>query len=250
MPMKVINLDRSADRLTQFMARNAHVKEISRFPAIDGLMLDVPALVRRGVINIAIASAYTKGALGCAFSHLALWDEVIRSGEPLTICEDDAIINRQFDAQSADVIAMLPADWEIILWGWNCDHSLLFDLLPGVTTCLAIFQQALLLEGISHFQSQTFYPRPFRLLRAMGTICYSITPRGAQKLKRLCLPIRDMTVRFPLPGRLGEPAEGFMVRNNGLDIMLNDAYQKLNAFLSFPPLVITKNEWSTSTVQR
>jgi hypothetical protein len=38
--------------------------------------------------------------------------------------------------------------------------------------------------------------------------------------------------------------------NNNFDVMVNAIYPKINAFVSFPPLAITKNEHTTSTVQR
>ena len=249
MALTVINLERSQARLAAFAARNRHVREISRFAAIDGQTLDVPTLVRNGLIEPAIADLYSKGALGCAFSHLALWDQVIQSGAPRTICEDDGIANRHFDAGVAAVMALLPGDWDFVLWGWNADHSLLFDMLPGASPCLAICQNALLVDGAHRFQELALRPRPFPLMRAIGTVCYSISPAGARKLKPFCLPIRDMVVRFPLPAREGEPAEGFVSRNNGIDIMLNEAYARIKAFVSVPPLVITENDQGASTVR-
>ena len=109
MLVHVINLDRSADRLAEFMAANGHLKELSRFPAIDGSALDVPELVRAGTIREEILvqdpavpkdlhAKYTRGALGPALSHIALWGKAIAGARPLTICEDDVVFHSQYGA--------------------------------------------------------------------------------------------------------------------------------------------------------
>jgi hypothetical protein len=37
--------------------------------------------------------------------------------------------------------------------------------------------------------------------------------------------------------------------NRGIDNMMNELYPKINAYVCFPPLVITKNDHALSTVQ-
>jgi GR25 family glycosyltransferase involved in LPS biosynthesis len=34
---------------------------------------------------------YTRGALGCALSHFALWDQAVATNQITTVCEDDVI---------------------------------------------------------------------------------------------------------------------------------------------------------------
>jgi len=65
---------------------------------------------------------------------------------------------------------------------------------------------------------------------------------GARAMKQHCLPLRNLEVFFPGLER--------MLPNTGIDIMLNDAYPRINAYVSFPPLIITKNLHSISTVQQ
>lgn len=242
MNIHYINLDRSTDRLATFMALNGHLGEITRFPAIDGGGLDIPRLIRDGKIDQGVTQTYTRGALGSAFSHFTLWDKAIESNRFVTICEDDAIFNRQFDRTAGDIIKTLPPDWDVIVWAWNFDAFLMFELLPGVSACLAQFDQDRMRLGVGKFQEQTISARPFKLVRSLGAICYSISPRGVRSLKPHCLPIREMTVFYPGLDR--------NIPNFGIDIMMASAYPKINAFVSFPPLVIAKNESSKSTVQR
>jgi GR25 family glycosyltransferase involved in LPS biosynthesis len=241
MQLNLINLDRSTARLSEFQAANAHLEGIRRFSAIDGYEQDLPALVEAGVFERGVAEGYTPGALGAAMSHLALWEEAIEKGETLTICEDDAIFNRRFTPTAARVLDALPRDWDFILWGWNFDSYLLFELLPGVSPCLSCFDEEQMRLGIEGFQQQAVTPQPFRLQRALGIPCYSISAKGARVLKAACLPLARIKVYFPGLNR--------HLSNFGIDIMMNHAYPQISAFVSFPPLVLTGNEIGKSTVQ-
>jgi glycosyl transferase family 25 len=237
----VINLDRSKDRLSTFETMNSHLSnQLRRFPAVDGNGMARGPLIDRGIL--AADLDYSDGALGIALSHLTLWDCAIAQNQPLTVCEDDAIFNRGFEAAAESLMQHLPAEWHLILWGWNFDSVLLFDMLPGVSQCLGNFNQHRMRLGIDTFQAAAVAPRAFRLIRAFGLVGYTVSPLGARLMKRHCLPLRNLDV--PCPGLEG------VVPNLGIDVMLNDAYPRINAFVSFPPLVVTKNLHSTSTIQK
>ena len=241
MDIHVINLDRSMDRLLAFKTLNSHLNlNFLGFSAIDGKDVARGPLVDRGIITADLR--YREGALGCALSHLALWDLAIEQNQSLTVCEDDAIFNRGFGVAAETLIKALPEDWHVILWGWNFDSILLFDMIPGVSPCLGIFDQDRMRMGIDAYQSARLMPRPFRVYRAFGLVGYSVSPMGARAMKQHCLPLRNMDVFFPGLERT--------LSNSDIDIMLNDAYPRINAYVSFPPLIITKNLHSISTVQQ
>ena len=241
MSIHLINLDRSTERLAEFKAANPHLENVRRFSAIDGYRQDIAALVKSGIFEAGVAEGYTPGALGAALSHLALWEEAIAAGQDVTICEDDAIFNRHFAATAARVIGALPPDWDFILWGWNFDSYLLFDLPGGVSPCLCCFDEEQMRAAVAPFQDQAVTPQAFRLRRALGIPCYSISPKGARALKAACLPLARIKVHFPGLNR--------HLPNFGIDVMMNNAYPQISAFVSFPPLVITRNEIRKSTVQ-
>jgi GR25 family glycosyltransferase involved in LPS biosynthesis len=238
MHIYVINLDRSQDRMTEFSRINKHMPEIQRHSAADGSKLDREELVRANII--APDLAYTPGAIGCALSHIFFWEAAVTQKTQITICEDDAIFHRTFSAAAPKLLASLPPDWDLVMWGWNFDSILMFDLMPGISQCLGTFNQELMREAANEFQSASLSPQLFRLLRGFGTVCYTISEGGAHKLMARSIPLRPITVSFP---RIN-PA----FPNNGIDIVMNDAYPELNAYVSFPPLVITKNEHEVSTV--
>jgi glycosyl transferase, family 25 len=240
--VNVINLDRSADRLAEFTAANGHLAEISRFPAVDGQRLDTTPLIERGILTSAILDHYSIGAVGCAMSHLALWDIAIESGQNLTIAEDDAIFNSEFDRRATELIETLPADWDLILWGWNFDDFACFEMLPGVSHCLGRFEIDRMRSSTRSFQDQCVSPRAFKLLWAFGITSYTISPKGARSLKGNLLPLRPIAI--PHPDTNNSQQFGPM----GIDMSLNSIYRHLNAFVCFPPLVITKNELAKSTI--
>jgi GR25 family glycosyltransferase involved in LPS biosynthesis len=211
-----------------------------RFPAVEGKNVARGPLVDRGIITADLG--YSDGSLGNALSHLALWDLAIEKNQSVTICEDDAIFNRGFSPAAESLIEALPRDWHVIFWGWNFDSIVLFDMIPGVSGCLGYFDQDRMRMGIDAFQSASLVPQPFRLLRMFGIVGYSVSPRGAQAMKQHCLPLRNMEVFFPGLERA--------VPNRGLDIMLNDVFPRVQAFVSFPPLIVTRNFHTLSTIQQ
>jgi glycosyl transferase, family 25 len=237
----VVNLDRSKDRMSAFEKVNRHLEvNFIRFPAIDGKDVARGPLIDRSILTADLD--YADGALGCALSHLALWDLTIEKNQALTVCEDDAIFNLGFGVAAESMIGALPPDWQVILWGWNFDSIVLFDMIPGVSPCLGRFDQDRMRMGVDAFQSASLRPQPFRLFNTFGTVGYSISPRGAHTIKQHCLPFRNMNVFIPGLGRA--------VPNTGFDIMLNDLYRRINAYVSFPPLIITRNFHSISTIRQ
>lgn len=213
---------------------------VVRFPAVDGETVERAVLVERGVI--AADLAYKDGSLGNALSHVALWDAAMRGNQSLTVCEDDAIFNYSFCAHSEKVLQQLPSDWHIILWGWNFDAMLWFDMIPGASSCIGWFEQDALRKGIDVFQTASLRPDPFRLLQAFGTICYSVSPNGARLLRQYLLPLRNTSIFIP--------GMNVAMPNNGIDAALNRVYSRLSSFVSVPPLVVTRNEHNSSTIQR
>jgi glycosyl transferase, family 25 len=175
----LINLDRSPERLAEFSEINAHLGEgFTRFSAVDGGTLDVAVLQGAGLVASDILTTYSVGALGCAMSHIALWRRGLAGGEVLTVAEDDAVFHARFREHAADVLAKLPGDWDIILWGWNFDLFASIEMVPGVSPCLAQFEQVSTVPALRQFQAQAVQPHPLRLRWAFGTPCYSVSPHA------------------------------------------------------------------------
>jgi glycosyl transferase family 25 len=238
--MKVvyINLDRSRDRQAAFVARNAHLANLERFAAIDGAWADRQALEASGVIRQPLA--YSDGAIGALLSHLSLWRRCIELDQPLTIAEDDAVFNRDFD-ETADRLMASAGDADMIFWGWNFDGGLAFEMLPGIAPCAVQFDEPALQRGIDAFPGLKLEPRLFKLLTVFGICCYTITPKGARQLFSRLMPIADATVHLPeLKSQM---------RNFGIDVILNAVYREIDARVCVPPLAVTPNDRASSTIQ-
>jgi len=247
MRIHFINLDRSPDRLAEFRAVNGHLSDIERISAVDGKTLDMRSLVARGLVEGDILSMYPIGAVGAALSALALWEIAIERGENLTIADDDVIFHSRFEQHAGEVINSLPPDWDLVLWGWNFDLFMSFEMLPGFRQCVAQFDEKRMQANTKLFQAQPVTPRAFKLLWAFGMPCYTISPKGAPAFKTRCFPLRPLVVHVPEGVRA--PPHSAYFRTVGFDNTMNGVYRHLNSFVSFPPLVLAENLRAKSTIQ-
>lgn len=236
--VKVISLARATDRRRAFDSLNGHLS-FEFVDAIDGHVLSRADIASTGVFEPGLP--YTPGAYGCALSHLALWDECVRTGRPMTVAEDDAIFRLDFEPQAANVLAQLPEDWHLILWGWNFDSILSLALMPGISPAVMRFSQKSLRESIDRYRASRDEARAMRLHRCFGTPAYSISPGGAREMRDRIVPLKKFSLRFP-------GLERYMP-NNGIDIAMNSVYPALRSYVSLPPLAVTPNDHAISSVQ-
>ena len=247
MHVHFFNLDRCEERLAEFMNVNGHLEELTRVRAFDSDGIDLITLAQQGLVKGDILSMYPVGAVCLALGNCALWNMAIESGKHMTVAEDDAIFNLKFDVCAAEVIETLPPDWDLIHWGWNLDAPLVFDMLHGVTPCVVHCDQDKMRLNTRNFQGLSLSPRPFRAAWLLGRPCYTISPKGAENLKSKVFPLRPFT--FPWPEGLPKPTPTAVKKTVGFDYALNSVYRQVNAYVCFPPLVITKNERWKSTIQ-
>src|SRR5262249_17440381 len=139
------------------------------------------------------------------------------------------------------VIADVPDDTDLIYWGWNFNAHTAIEPIAGMAPCATTFGRNPRPEEIEAFQASRARPAAYRLLRALGIVCYTITPAGALRLKRHCLPVRNEVWEFP-EIRLRIP-------NMGIDVGMANALPSLKAFACFPPLVVSLNDPTQSTIQ-
>jgi len=234
-PLKVISLERSAERRAEFCRRNAHL-DFEFAAGVDAMALSKSAITDTGLFEPGLP--YTIGAHGAALSHYRMWTEAQNNGQALTVAEDDAIFRMDFAAAHNALLESLD-DWDVVLWGWNLDSVMALETMPGMTAAM-YFDFGRMLERIEDFQALSMRPSLFRLDKCFGLPAYSISPAGAAKLKAHCFPLTRYSVNFPL---LGD------VTNYGIDVATARAYPHIKAFVSFPPLAITRNDQAITTIQ-
>jgi glycosyl transferase family 25 len=123
----VINLDRRPDRLASFGQRLAAVAgpdfaaRVRRFSAIDGRALTLTPEIRE--LFRGNDFGYRRSFVGCALSHMMLWEELVDSDAPAClVLEDDAVPCTDFEprlvALCGELEARHPA-FDLLLLGYT-----------------------------------------------------------------------------------------------------------------------------------
>lgn len=226
-PIHVINLDQSVDRWHLFKERNAHLDGVIRVSAIDGRALEREKLIRSGHIHENLA--YPAGTLGCAMSHVRLWEQAASQGGGVTILEDDVVVSHRFPEHAARVISLLPDDWDIVVWGY--DLNPLFVWVDfGVSKVRLEGYGPAKYEGWKEFQANDGPFASVKLLHSFGAFGYSISAKGARAALDRLLPLRDQFVTFP--------EARVTTKDEGIDIALCALYPAVKAYICFPHLII------------
>jgi glycosyl transferase, family 25 len=227
---------------------NVHLGPFTRVAAVDGAALDLERTQDVIAPELFDEHYYSRGAVGAAMSHVGMWKLAIEKDRPITVAEDDAVFSREFSARAAGILSELPADFDFVLWGFNFDMFVSFECIPGISTCLAQFDQAMMRTTIAQFQhTDTSRSKAYPLLCAFGILCYTISPKGAREFMSRLLPLQPKVLSFPDASRTEARTQHF--RTAGIDNHLNGIYGETKSFVCFPPLVVTRNERETSTVQ-
>ena len=114
----VINLKKNKDRLNEFMknANKANVN-VKRFDAIYGKELDKDdSDIQKYFIK---DHKLNPGQIGCALSHIKIWEEAVKNNyNNIIVFEDDAIIPENFWDKFKEAYNELPNDWDY--FSLNC----------------------------------------------------------------------------------------------------------------------------------
>mmetsp|Transcript_21213 Transcript_21213/g.34994 ORF Transcript_21213/g.34994 Transcript_21213/m.34994 type:complete len:274 (+) Transcript_21213:78-899(+) len=120
----VINLDNRPDRLSALQrsrAKNAPWLKLQRLPAVDGRVTKIPHQdVVKTWSTARLAQMFhwyrdkkiqmSPGERGCCASHLKAWRQCAKSGKPLLVLEDDAVILPTFTSTLTQALKELPKD--------------------------------------------------------------------------------------------------------------------------------------------
>lgn len=236
MKFKVINLDRTPQRLYNFKKNNPNFL-FERFKAIDGKLIDKKSVIDTNIFTKKCADRYTSGAIGVALSHRELWLECVKSKTNFTIVEDDAYLINNFNEVVVNSINSFSkqTDWDFIFWGANFDQKNIIELSPNIAAAEIKYNFSGILSNIDILRNQKdIYPHLFRTYWTVGLVCYSLTPKTAEYLLDNLFPIKDY----------------FDWRDNyGIDNSIIEELSNMKAFLSLPPVALTKNDRYNSTVQ-
>ena len=230
--INVIHLSKATERKKTFFTLNKIDR--LRFELVEGIdsqHLNFDELKRRNLIK----PGTTFRTPGCGLTHRKLWLQSVATRTPLIVCEDDAVIRRDFREQFSKCMNVLPKDWDFLLLGYNFDSLLDVDIIAGTERLSGRFtNKKLAMSGLKKFQKSTSPVSVLPLHNAFGTPGYAVSPAGARFLLRNVFPLRNVTISIPYYGSTME--------SRSIDSMMNGLYGKMKAFACLPPLVVTPNQ--------
>jgi len=226
MDIFVISLKKSGRRL-DFDKLNKNIINYTYFDAINGNNVNLQSdIIKQNTFG------YSNGAIGCAMSHLCMWEKCIELNRPIVIMEDDAFVSDEFNKHLDMVTKMLPNNWHILQLCYNCDSILSFSNTNFEKTISLFNKTKFDDKDILEFQKSQIYPTIAKLNMSFGAGCYAITPDGARVLKRECFPLDNRIINIPFIGN---------IKAYTIDCMMNDVYRKINAYVCPIPFVMTKH---------
>jgi GR25 family glycosyltransferase involved in LPS biosynthesis len=234
-----INLQRRPDRREKFehMAR-VHGKPIHE-TTIDGPNLPLDVWPAHG-INLAKLPYYNARTAGNHLSHKLMWEKAAQQSQPFHCFEDDAILHDDFARVAPEILACLPDDWDILMWGWTMACQLAFQVLPGCRTMYTDVIQAAVPQEIELYHQMQIEPQLFRAIAAWNSFAYSLSPAGAKKLLSLAWPI------LPENGVVAARSSFFPIY--GVDAKLAAILPLLNAWITVPPLAYHPHDMRDSNM--
>ena len=175
LPVYVINLDRRIDRWNdiQNLLQTQGFSNIQRVSAIDGKLIDsihVKKLVDSSIYDDLGKSRNrhedigSLGAVGCYLSHYKIWRNIIQTGVPSLIMEDDIQFEKNWDQYETVKDLRLLKDHDLVLLGY----------WPYIPQSLFIKKNTLI----------PFHERFFM------THFYYLTPKGAEFFLNQSLPMK------------------------------------------------------------
>ena len=113
-----INLKRRPDKnkntLVELNKSNLLKNKMKRFEAIDGKDIDLTNYLEPGISARLLEKR--RGWIGCALSHMELWQRSISMNKPILVFEDDNVIKEEvnYDKHLEIIINNFPKDFDIV----------------------------------------------------------------------------------------------------------------------------------------
>jgi len=188
--IKVLNLDRRADRWENFVqhASKIGLKNYERQKAVDGKQLVLNDELKSvfavskdfiGKRWTELTHEYFAGTLGCAVSHISMWKDALKSDKNSIILEDDVVLDDLFVEKFNKIYQNIKDDprWDILYLGF-------FDDEYGLTQ----YGDEFVHEGVMRFSNNM-------RLYGGGAFGYVLRPKGADKLIKL---VNQIGVQQPI----------------------------------------------------
>ena len=230
MDIFVISLKRSQDRRDLFNKSNSEfITNFVFHDAVDGKTLNIEQL--NGQIFMKGSKNYSNGAVGCALSHLQLWEKCIELNKPIIVMEDDVIVSNNFKKHLNNLVSnMLPKDFDIVQLSYNFDSVLSYNNTVYEQCHCTFGKKKMTQTDISNFVNSKINTTIAKLNNCFGTSAYILSPKGAKILKEKCFPLCNRIVNIPYLNN---------IMCYTIDCMMNSVYRDISAYVCIIPFVIT-----------
>jgi GR25 family glycosyltransferase involved in LPS biosynthesis len=232
----VVTTKRFTDRQKEFEIMNAHISNFSWSYGPDAREYHSIEVIRNELTEKVSPEIPWPASFVCnALSHYGLIEECAKGKDIITIMEDDAVLVQDFDRKAMSLIDSLPdKDFDLIQWGWNWD-SYLFVLDQNNEIQKIDWTDKYLKVEPQNFRDTETQSALKPLILTFGIHCYSLTPRGAQKILDLYPVIQDIWVD-------SLELTGITYTSTTIDGVFNAFYPKMKAYISVEPLSYVTND--------
>lgn len=223
----VINLDRDTARwksVTQEIQRAFSDKiSIVRVSAADGSNMETRKDPDWKAVSLGLCKwLCTPSQIGCALSHLKVWQSFLSSQESMAmVCEDDVVFKNDPELLLRKAESQIPKDFDLLYLGCNeCDYD------KSNHTWWGTFLHTMANGGksLQRKVSENIYVPHL----ALGTHCYVISRSGAEKMCKL--------LRQGLEDKFH------------IDFMINAKYRGLKIYAFHPKLAAQQCILSASSI--
>ncbi|MFT8549503.1 MAG: glycosyl transferase [Acetobacter okinawensis] len=222
-----ISSDAATEQTERFTRLNAHVPDLVRSVGVDVQGLDVQAMQQMNLISA--ECLFTPAAFAQALSHVSLWGNVAQHQTAAHVFAGNAVLCANFEAESTRILASLPQDWDFVLWGNAPGATLQLDILPDLALFTGAVQPPYSARGAAALSEMDVTSLAFPLMSTQSVCGYAISPSGADKLIKACLPLTSTTVPAANPHEGGAPAQT-------LEQLMSLHYSTIKAYACVPPL--------------
>ncbi len=222
-----ISSDATPEQTERFERLNNHVPGLVRSVGVSAQGLDVQAMQQMNLISA--ECLFSQSAFAAALSHVALWGNVAQHKTAAHVFESNAVLCANFEAESLRILASLPHDWDFVLWGNTPGTALQLDILPELALFSGAVQPPYSARGAAALSEIRVTSLAFPLMATQNVSGYAISPSGAQKMIKACLPLTSTSVPTSGSKESGAAAQT-------LQQLMSLHYSTMKAYACVPPL--------------
>lgn len=166
LPVRIINLETSTERRLHMQEQMAAVGLDYRIvPAVNGDLLSQDEIYNTDVAYLRRGTHLSLGEIGCAFSHIKLYREILDNDiEAMVVLEDDVRVDKMI-LLACEQYRDFPQDWDIVFLGYRI--------------------RATSMNTVREFPKRFSLKQPRGFGHIRLTIGYMVSLEGARKLFRL-----------------------------------------------------------------